>query len=140
MQVTSESVCAFVYRRRGQQVEFLLLHRIPARGGFWQSVSGRIESSEKADAAARREVREETGLTPIAVHLLEKVNVFYNAPIEAIHLEPCFGIEVRDEPVQLSSEHDAHRWVEYPEARRLIPYAGVRAALDELRDHLGAGS
>ncbi len=136
--MTSESVCVFVFRRRGRQVEFLLLHRIPSRGGFWQSVSGRIEPGEKAEAAARREVSEETGLTPITVILLEKVNVFYNAPIEAIHLEPCFGVEVRDEDVRLSSEHDEHRWVEYPEARHLIPFAGVRAALDELHERIGA--
>jgi lipoyl(octanoyl) transferase len=39
----------------------LLLRRTPERGGFWQQVTGRIEPGEDAAAAARRELREETG-------------------------------------------------------------------------------
>jgi len=100
--------------------EYLLLHRAPARGGFWQSVSGRIEPGEKADAAARREVKEETAPDPVRVICLEKVNVFYNVALEAIHFEPCFGVEVAvGEPV-LSNEHDAHRWVD-GDRRRTAP-------------------
>ncbi len=39
----------------------LLLKRAPARGGFWQPVTGRIDPGEMAIEAARRELREETG-------------------------------------------------------------------------------
>jgi len=43
-------------------LEVLLLERA-ARPGFWQSVTGSLESLEEpARAAARREVREETGI------------------------------------------------------------------------------
>lgn len=132
----SESVCALVFRRRSGRVEFLLLHRIPARGGFWQSVSGRIESGERAEPAVRREVMEETGFDPLRVIHLEKVNVFYNVALEAIHFEPCLGVEVAGGEPVLSAEHDAYCWSEGDEAERLIPYTGVREALRELREVL----
>jgi 8-oxo-dGTP pyrophosphatase MutT (NUDIX family) len=41
----------------------LLLKRTPRRGGFWQGVSGRVETFDASlEAAALREIREETGL------------------------------------------------------------------------------
>jgi 8-oxo-dGTP pyrophosphatase MutT (NUDIX family) len=98
-----------------------------------------MEVGEKADAAARREVKEETALDPVRLITLEKVNVFYNATLEAIHLEPCFGAEVTGgaEPT-MSAEHDACRWCAAEEAERLLPFAGVRAAFRELCGALGA--
>ena len=42
--------------------EFLLLERRKPPG-FWQSVTGSLEWGETADAAARRELIEETGIT-----------------------------------------------------------------------------
>ena len=42
--------------------EFLLLER-RRPPGFWQSVTGSLEWGETADAAARRELIEETGIT-----------------------------------------------------------------------------
>ena len=45
----------------------LVLQRTPERGGFWQLVTGRVEPGESVEAAARRELLEETGLDlPVA--------------------------------------------------------------------------
>jgi 8-oxo-dGTP pyrophosphatase MutT (NUDIX family) len=87
MQLVSESVCVVVFRRRSRHVEFLLLHRTPERGGFRQSVSGRLESGERAEDVARREVKE-TGFDPVSGMDLERANVFYNVALEVLQFEP----------------------------------------------------
>lgn len=43
---------------------WLLLQCNPARGGFWQPITGHVESGESLEAAALRELSEETGLAP----------------------------------------------------------------------------
>jgi dATP pyrophosphohydrolase len=133
VQLRGQSVCALVFRRiDGDKIRYLMLRRTAGRGGFWQSVSGNLDRDESAERAVRREVREETGIEPMTVVLLDKVNVFFNPSEETIFLEPCFGVEVADERVILSHEHDAHRWVDLHEALDLISFAGVREALAEL--------
>ncbi|TNF35408.1 MAG: dihydroneopterin triphosphate diphosphatase [Gammaproteobacteria bacterium] len=60
-----ESVLVVVYTEAG---EFLLMERRqPA--GFWQSVTGSLEWHETPDAAAERELLEETGLQQIPLDL-----------------------------------------------------------------------
>jgi 8-oxo-dGTP pyrophosphatase MutT (NUDIX family) len=53
-----------VYRRRGEDVEYLLLRRTGVLSGDWAwgPPAGAREAGEDADAGAVRELREETGL------------------------------------------------------------------------------
>jgi 8-oxo-dGTP pyrophosphatase MutT (NUDIX family) len=53
-------VAVFVVRDQDGYV--LLLHRVPADGGYWHIVAGRIDDGEIPEEAAARELREETGL------------------------------------------------------------------------------
>jgi dATP pyrophosphohydrolase len=132
MRVRSESVCALVFRRAAPGVLYLMLRRSATRGGFWQSVSGHVKRGEGAEGAARREVSEETGLEPKAVIQIEKVNIFFEPHDDAVYLEPCFGVEVTGNEPVLSHEHDAYCWSTLADALRVLPFAGVRAALTEL--------
>jgi lipoyl(octanoyl) transferase len=138
MQVLSNSICALVFRRTGPRIQYLMMRRIPDRGGFWQSVSGRVNKGEAAEDGARREVLEETSLEPRTVVLLETVNVFFKPGEEVIYLEPCFGVEVVGGDPTLSGEHDAYRWLEIADAQQVIAFSGVRHALDELDRRLAA--
>jgi len=124
--------------------EVLLLRRIPQRGGFWQTLTGRREPGESPLATAAREVYEETGLTPTLSDLIDlryahsfaldparipglaqgpRPPRFAHETAFALRVPP--GTEVRLDP----TEHDAHRWAPIPEALELLPFAGLRRAI-----------
>ena len=121
--------------------EVLLLKRIPARGGFWQTLTGRCEPGESPLQTAAREVFEETGFAP---PLEELIDLDYRhsfvlqrslAPaLEAARPvfaeEQAFGLRVSagSEPKLDGREHDEHRWVSLETALKLLPFAGLRRA------------
>jgi 8-oxo-dGTP pyrophosphatase MutT (NUDIX family) len=79
-----------------------------AGAGLWEGVSGRVKAGEDPISAARREVQEETGLR---VELHSRPVTAYAAlrrgePMTVI----VFRADHESGEVELSPEHDAHRW------------------------------
>ncbi len=115
---------------RGDQV--LALRRAPHKvgAGLWECVSGRLDEGEQPLDAARRELREETGLAgtvhpqPVTSYTAARgtepmVVVVYRAAIEA------------DAPLTRSDEHDAHRWVTAADFRSLSSLSRLADAIDD---------
>jgi 8-oxo-dGTP pyrophosphatase MutT (NUDIX family) len=110
------------------QSEVLLLER-SARAGFWQSVTGSLERpDEPFEAAAARELGEETGLDP-ARGRLRRWSVAYTFEIYALwrhrfapgvthNTEHLFSFELpARSPVTLApKEHTASTWLPWREA------------------------
>ena len=112
------------------QMEVLLLERAQ-RPGFWQSVTGSLDrSDEPFEAAAARELREETGIEAGAGRL-RRWNVAYTfeiyaqwrnrfAPGVTHNTEHLFSLELARPPsVTLApQEHTASAWLPWREAAR----------------------
>ena len=122
--------------------EFLLLER-RRPPGFWQSVTGSLEWGELADAAARREVIEETGITQGVLVNMQWTQVYeilpafgkVYAPEITLNLEHAFSLRLQHRvPVTLSdSEHVRYRWVSDTEAVETVSSSTNRAVIADLR-------
>ena len=78
--------------------------------GAWELVHGSIEPGERPADAARREVREESGLIVERLYSIT-VNPFYLHRTDSVQLAIVFAAIVSpDADVVLSPEHDAMRW------------------------------
>lgn len=84
--------------------------------GAWEIVHGRIEAGERPKDAARREVVEETGLTPARLYSLT-VNPFYLHPYDSVQLAVVFAAVVNEAAgITTGVEHDAWAWLTPAEA------------------------
>jgi len=122
----------------GDDGRVLLLRRSEARGGFWQPVTGRIEPGEAPAAAARRELREETG-ADVEVEPLGYRHGFAIDP-SLLPAGAAAGLRLAEEEAftarlpegfrpRLSEEHVEWAWHAPAEAAGVPRYAGLRRAI-----------
>jgi 8-oxo-dGTP pyrophosphatase MutT (NUDIX family) len=128
-------VDVYVLRGTGSTLECLLLRR--AAGGrcpgSWETVHGHIEADERPAEAAARELAEETGLTPLQLYNLSRVESFYQHRIDEVAMVPVFAAFVAPEaPVRLGTEHDLFEWLAPPAARSRFAWPRERRALDDM--------
>jgi dihydroneopterin triphosphate diphosphatase len=110
-------------------LEVLLIERAD-KPGFWQSVTGSLDAhNEPLADTARREVREETGITGGVLRDWQLENVYEIYPVWRHRYAPgvthntehVFGLTLQSRPdVRLNPrEHLAHVWLPWREAADL---------------------
>jgi len=133
-------VDVFVLRRRGGEWDALTLER--AHGarcpGAWETVHGRIETGERPEDAAIREVREETGLTVERLYNIT-VQPFYLHQQGAVMLAVVFAAVVPDAQLQLSPEHIHAEWLPIADAERRFAWPRERANVRDAAELLSGG-
>jgi dihydroneopterin triphosphate diphosphatase len=101
-----------VVRIVGRAWKVLALRR--AKGtrspGSWELVHGHIEKGELPVDAARRELREETGLSSTKLYSIA-VNPFYLMQRDTVQVALVFAAMVESERVALGAEHDRYEWL-----------------------------
>lgn len=139
------NVLVYPYRSVAEdQLEYALFKRADAE--FWQGIAGGGEDEETPVEAARREIFEETDLSPTASFL--QLDTVASVPVtefkdshlwgKDVYVIPqyCFGVLVDGGGLVLSHEHTAYQWFRYKAACRLLKYDSDKTALWELDQRL----
>lgn len=135
-------VDVYVVREGAGGIEILLLRRGENTRctGAWEGVHGHIEGTETPVDAALREMSEETGLVPVRLYNLSRVESFYQHRLDEVALVPVFAAFVEaDAPVRLSAEHDGFSWLSLGDAAGRFAWPRERRALADLETLLGDG-
>lgn len=129
---------AIPFVRTGDEVRFLLVRRIPADGGFWQPITGTLQSNESLIDCLYREVQEEINVNKSEIK--EVSDMFYSfvwVKGTVTITEFIYGVELdKERDITLGTEHDAYRWCNFDEALSLLEKENNKKSLLMFRQYL----
>ena len=132
-----------VYFIRPYRTDWLVLSLQRSRGtrcpGSWETVHGRIETDERPEEAAVREVREETGLDLDRLYNVT-CQPFYLHTVGVVQMAVVFAAFVTEgSDVRIGVEHERYEWVSVADAAARFTWPREREALEHIRILLGTG-
>ena len=103
------------HRTTDNKKHFLLLKMRKDRGGFWQNVTGGVDTDENFDEAALREAIEETAIEKINILNFKSLNYrfeFHDRWDNDV-IEEVFSLEAKErwDVIIDPSEHTEFKWV-----------------------------
>lgn len=125
------SAGAVVFRRAGEKTFYLILH-YHFKGDYWDFPRGNIEKGETAQQAAKREIKEETGINEFKFveGFAEKSEWFYQWKGERIFKQAKYFLaETKTKDVKISGEHVEHKWLEFDDAVKRLTYENSKRIL-----------
>ena len=109
----------------------------------WGFPKGHVEDGERPEAAALREVSEETGLEQLTVRSsIDTIDWYFRFRGRLIHKVCHFFLMITDfadTSPQRSEGITACRWESYDEAAQLVSYANARDVLRRANEMVTAG-
>ncbi|BBE42506.1 bis(5'-nucleosyl)-tetraphosphatase [Conexivisphaera calida] len=129
------SAGAIVFRMFEGTRKYLLL-KYPS--GYWEFPKGNIEPGESPLDAARREVKEETGLDVRFIEGFERrITYYYRREGQLVRKEVTFFLaEAVEGEVVISWEHQGYKWASYDEAMKDVEFENSRKVLDAAEEFL----
>ena len=107
--------------------------------GHWDFVKGKIEENETLYETARRETKEETGISNIEFIDGFEENIEYDFKFkrEDVHKKVIFFIAKTDiKKIRLSHEHNDYLWLGYNDALKKTTYKNARNVLSKANEFL----
>jgi len=138
-QIVTSYVELHISHKTSEGYKFLLLKRAETNKiypGIWQMITGTIESHENTKDALLRELEEETGLKPVKIYSIPRINTFYLAVSDKICMSPVFLTIVDKTDVKISSEHTEYKWAAFEEASKLIHWPNQVESLEIIKKYL----
>jgi dATP pyrophosphohydrolase len=140
--IVSDIVDVYVFRRQNARVQFLLLQRkasVPL-GNTWQSFHTQIQGHETTVGAARRAVRELSGLNVSEAYSADYINEFFDDTRDVVVLAPVLAVNVNPQaPVTLGHELRDCAWWDTNQAIARLPFSGQRWAVRHISELMSAG-
>jgi len=109
IQMLRKKVQVVVFNLSGKTPKVLLLKTNKSRGSFWQNVTGSLNTDEAPLEGAKRELLEETGLSPKKI-----IDPGYSFKYDKFE-EFVFGAVLAKSPKKITldpKEHDDFMWVD----------------------------
>jgi dATP pyrophosphohydrolase len=129
-------VSVVILRELDNKVETLLLKRKKPIEGVWYQVGGHIEKSETAWQAAFRELKEETGFTPISFYSADYLEQFYSYEDNQIQIVPTFIAYVDPKlEVYLNDEHSTCAWISIEKAIDYLVFPGQKKLFNHIKEY-----
>lgn len=133
----------WVFRRRGTEVEFLLLYTSVEKaaryfngGRFWQIPSNFVKDGESIIEAISR-VLDRYGLRPKAIWAGEHAYLIYNRRFGQMQAIGVFAAEVDDAAVSLDpAEHSEFAWLSREECLDRVHYRGLKDGLRSVHEYV----
>ncbi|MBS3101866.1 NUDIX domain-containing protein [Candidatus Woesearchaeota archaeon] len=132
-----KSAGAVVFIAEKDGIKYLLLHY---EAGHWDFPKGHVEKNETAEEAAKREVKEETGIEKIEIlpKFKEKIHYFYKLEGALKSKEVVFFLaKTGQKEVNISFEHIGFAWLTYDEALERLTYKTAKDILKKANGFLG---
>ncbi len=135
-------VLVFPYYFDSNSFKYCLFKREDLK--VWQGIAGGVEAGETIEFAAKREAREEAGITRGKIIALDTVCSIPSIAINKDFLdknilivkEHSFGIETINKDINISDEHLQYKWFAYNDAEEKLFWDSNKTALWELNYRL----
>jgi len=133
-----QSAGIVIFKEEGGKRQYLLLHYgkgSRARYPFWDFSKGHIEEGEDELQAAKREAREETGLTDINIleGFKEKIEYYFDVGKDRVSKTVVFFTgEIKKGEVTISFEHMGFKWLPFKEAIETLTFKNAKNILKKV--------